>query len=441
MNPFLIYPVPSELPPKPRRLYARLDDLENLSTTQSEFLLGGVDADWFDASRSLVAGVQGPSRLEGVEKMPVFFLEFQSDPPQDPGQPLSWNGKYFFKTEEWVEIALEEGGTSRLYRNLYADPEPVTILNMLLVSSSTDDDLNAAHDLEEWEVSDGDLIAYLAARAKPSIENLAVYDVGQGSAIGLSDAFKKPIIYFDFGGGVRSHVGTRPHSVPDLCICSNPLMMLSHWDSDHWSSGPLVKASLALDWIAPFQSITSPHLAFAGDIRRAGGMLLVSKAGPGTSFSIGNVQLHRATGSSRNDGGFWLKVDPPSSGEPFFFPGDADYQYISSPPSPAAGMAATHHGADWGSKISPPSAGGGGATRVVFSFGIFSATRRNTYGHPTSRSITDHTAAGFSQLDTPLRAGGHSGNGTGHVHLDWAGSPVPTAPCGRTGCYQNLDQS
>jgi hypothetical protein len=148
MNPFLIYPIPAELPSRPRRLYARLDDLERLSATQSEFLLGGVVADWFDDSRSLVAGVREPSRLDGIEKMPVFFLEFQSGPPQDPGRPLSWIGKHFFKTEEWVEIALEEGGTARLYRNLYADPEPVTISNILYVSPPTDADLDAAHETD-----------------------------------------------------------------------------------------------------------------------------------------------------------------------------------------------------------------------------------------------------------------------------------------------------
>jgi hypothetical protein len=264
---------------------------------------------------------------------------------------------------------------------------------------------------------------------------------GKAAPMGLSDASKKPIVYFDFGGGVRSHVATRPHSVPDLCLCSDPLMMLSHWDSDHWSSGPLVTASLRLDWIAPFQSISSPHIVFAASIPSAGGTLLVSTAAPGVSFSLGNIRVRRATGGTRNDGGFWLKVDPPSSGEPFFFPGDADYQYISSPPSSVAGLPATHHGANWTSTTPPPAAGGGGATCVVFSFGIFSASRSNTYGHPTTRSISDHTAAGFSRLNTPLRSGGHSGNGTGHVYLDWAGTPVPTAPCGRPACYQNLDQS
>ena len=202
------------------------------------------------------------------------------------------------------------------------------------------------------------------------------------------------------------------------------------------SSGPLVTASLALDWIAPFQTITSPQLIFAASVRSAGGILLVSRATPGTSFSFGNVSFHRARGTTRNDSGFWLQVDPPSSGEPFFFPGDADYLHLRSAPSTAAGLAATHHGANWPSTTAPPGAGGAVLKQVVFSFGL-----GNSYGHPTSRSITDHTTAGFARIDTPLRSGGHSGNGTGHVYLNWAGGPIPSAPCGRISCYQNLDQS
>jgi hypothetical protein len=437
MNPFLIFPPPQILPKRPARIYARLDDL--VATTECgavwEFLLGGLDADWFDQSPAIAKLRQGP-RLEMLDVMPVFYLEFDA-PMRNPLRPLDWN-LLSFGWNDWVEVVLQDGGSARLYRNLYGDAEPVAIVDINAVPSHTADDLEEVHDLSEWEATHETITAKLSKLGASSIEALAVYDVGQGAANSGSPSSNKPAFYFDFGGGVRSHTATRPHSTPDFCLCADPLIMLSHWDSDHWSSGPLVAKSLTLDWVAPFQSVTSPHLVFAGSIPAAGGTLLVSKAAPGTSFSAGQAHIYRARGSTRNDSGFSLTVDPPASGEPFFFPGDADYQYVAGKPSTGAGLTATHHGGNWRSTIGPPSAGGGSGTRVVFSYGVFRSGRLNTYGHPTSRSTIDHAGAGFSRLDTALRTAPGS---TGHVHLDWAGAAIPTAPCGRAACYQNLDQA
>jgi hypothetical protein len=155
-----------------------------VNTGQFEYLLGGVDADWFDGSGASIVNVRGTLRLMGLEKMRVYFLAFDGGPPQYPWQPIGWNG-HFFKLEEWVEILLEEGATARLYRNLYADADPVSIADIRPVPPATAGNLQAAHSLEEWEVADDNLKTYLAGRAQPRIESIAVYDVGQGSANGL----------------------------------------------------------------------------------------------------------------------------------------------------------------------------------------------------------------------------------------------------------------
>lgn len=436
MNPFLIFPRPQLLPPRPARLYARLDDLVELVKASGwEFLFGGVDADWFDRQPALAA-LRGRPRLSMIDVMPTYYLEFDSG-FGDPLQVLPWStAKSLW--DDWVEIVLRDGTGARLYRNLYAEAEPIAIVDIKPVSDQLSDELDAVHDLSDWEGTDEAVQSTLSKLAAHSIESLAVYDVGQGAANSGSPSSNKPAFYFDFGGGVRSHTGTRPHATPDLCLCADPLIILSHWDSDHWSSGPLVTTSLTLDWIAPFQSVTTPHLTFAASITSAGGTLLVSKAAPGTRLSAGQVHLDRAGGSSRNDGGFVMSVDPPGAGDPFFFPGDADYQHTPTKPATCAGITATHHGADWRSTTAPSAASGRGADRVVFSYGIFGPGRTNSYGHPTSRSTTDHAGAGFNRLDTPLRTMPGS---TGHVHLDWAGAPIPAAPCGRRACYQNLDQA
>jgi beta-lactamase superfamily II metal-dependent hydrolase len=212
------------------------------------------------------------------------------------------------------------------------------------------------------------------------------------------------------------------------------LVILSHWDADHWSSAPLVSGALNLTFVAPYQVMTPPQITFAGTIT---GSLMISKATPGTILKFANVELHRANGpiSNRNDSGFFMVVQAPSSGDPFFFPGDADYSATGGMPATAAGMLATHHGGNWKSGVSPPAAATG-KQRVVYSFGS-----GNSYKHPTAASRSTHASASFSGLDTVLRPGGLSGNGTGHVYLDWSGASIPSAPCGNPDCYQNLDQS
>jgi hypothetical protein len=443
MNPFLVFPVPDELPIMPKRLYARVDDLvESGKTGMHRYRFGGVNADWFDTASVGVVGTRGPTRITALETMPVFFLELETISPLDDLK-FDWQGMSF-DIDEWLQIVLTPGDNSLIFRNLYVGGQPISISFVSRPPSTTTAALDEAHDLDEWVTGDDDVTTFLNGLPSPVIDRFAVYDVGQGGANGLSGTADKPLIYFDFGGGTATHTTTRPHSAPVFCLCADPLMLLSHWDADHWSSAPLVAASLSRDWIAPYQWITSPHIVFVGTIVSAGGTLRVSKAAPGTVFSFGNARLHRANGTakSRNDSGFFLVVHPSTSGEPFFFPADADYAHTVGMPSTAAGIVATHHGGNWKSTTAPSSAGGGGATRAAYSFGIFSAVKSNSYGHPTTRSVTDHTAAGFSTLDTPLRNGtGRSGNNTGHVYLDWAGAAVPTAPCGLAACYQNLDQS
>lgn len=438
MNPFLVFPTPDELPRRPDRVYAKVDDvMEDIIKGRNELLLGAVDADWFDRPDTGDLQGRGPMRLQAIDQIPIFFLEI--DLFGQTRTPWIVGSGDKVDEDQWMEILIAPSGDSRLYRNLFGPPEPVSILSAHVVSKQTSDALDEVHSLDEWKISDADLTAYIAGLKHPVIERLAVYDVGQGSANGFSESICIPRLYFDFGGGSRSHTKTRPHPVPQFCLSAPPLMVLSHWHDDHWSSGPIVTRSLSLTWIAPFQSVTSPHLAFAASILSSGGHLLVTSV---ASFSFGNARFHRAIGTSRNDSGYWVRVEPPGPGEPFFFPADAAYQHIGpQAPLTVQGITATHHGGDWRNPVLPPSAGGALQCRSVFSYGLFPGGNPNTYGHPTTRSVGDHINVGFSNLNTPLRAGGNSGNGTGHVHLDWAKSPVPSAPCGNSACYQNLDQA
>ncbi|WP_428411618.1 hypothetical protein [Pararhizobium sp.] len=428
MNPFLQYPPPERAARFPIRLYGRFEEAIDAAGNRTELLFGAIDANWFDTSgpqRDLVSA--GGIRIDTIEKLPVYLLEV--DVVGQSGPQWSLDSKYQFSEDDWLELHVNRSGGARLYPNLYGDPVNVTVTGVSPVSPAQRALLDLAHSLDEWTQSDEDVQTYLASLNFQAVAQCAVYDVGQGSAVGLSDSNNMPSAYFDFGGGTRRHTGTRPHSNPQFCLTKAPLIILSHWHDDHWSSGPLQVASLSLTWLAPHQHVTGPHLTIISAIKKASGRLIVTHL---KAFSLSNASFERATGKGTNNSGFWAKIDPPLDGQhPMLFSADASYHDLSSMPSVVDGMAVTHHGADWKHKTKPPGCSAS-TNRAVFSFGS-----PNFYGHPTGRSRTEH--GHFSSFDTVTRAGGASGNVSGHVKLDWAGTPPGSAPCGNKKCYQNLD--
>jgi hypothetical protein len=244
MNPFLVFPLPSVLPKRPNRIYAKLDDLVELAKGGVwEFLLGGLDADWFDSTPDL-AELDGQARLQMIDVMPVFYLEFEAS-LQYPLLPLAW-GTQHFGSDDWVEVRLQNGTTARLYRNLYGEAEPVEIAEIKGVPRGTASALDRVHDLSEWEATDERVRQKLSGLAAASSKNLAVYDVGQGAANSGSSSSNKPVFYFDFGvvfAPIRRHAPIR-HRIsvfartPSSCfhigtrIIGRPV----HSFRGHWSS-------------------------------------------------------------------------------------------------------------------------------------------------------------------------------------------------------------
>src|SRR4051812_13841877 len=109
MNPFLHYPFELEqLPPTPKRLYARIDDVVELEGSDfSRWRIGCVDADWFDDNRESVVATHLAERKAGLERIKVVFLEVEVK--TSPGFPqFSWAGR-LFDWEEWLVIVLEPG--------------------------------------------------------------------------------------------------------------------------------------------------------------------------------------------------------------------------------------------------------------------------------------------------------------------------------------------
>lgn len=102
---------------------------------------------------------------------------------------------------------------------------------------------------------------------------VGVYDVGQGNCNVLVGTGGRPLAFFDLG---YSTAGKRQPQPPlKLCLCSNPVVILSHWDQDHYQYYKQDARALSLTWITPEQAASPIAKTTKAKIRAAGGALYV----------------------------------------------------------------------------------------------------------------------------------------------------------------------
>ncbi|MFT4468828.1 hypothetical protein ACMX2H_02865 [Arthrobacter sulfonylureivorans] len=241
----------------------------------------------------------------------------------------------------------------------------------------------------------------------PTVEGVIVHDVGQGSANALFDSSGKAVVYFDVGRGGK---GTSAPVNLDLCDCSTPLVLLSHWDRDHWAAAKDGKQGLLKScWVVPSQKIAGTHAKFAALILQQGGSIFVVKRSskPGKDLPYGQrIYLKYGKGADRNNSGLTLTLTCAIScpSHTMFFPGDARYDMCEEPPHKVALLVASHHGADPGGTSNLPRPASGRRSRLVYSFGP-----KNGYKHPFKKALTAHGSQGW--------------NHTGWNHSKWNLSP------------------
>lgn len=428
-----------------KRVYMRLDHEEG-----GLLSFDAVSADFFDELPE-VRGVAGWSQFS--RKAPVFVVEItrsrfrnlirfsrhlgyyrpldQLFPPfvlvgdraQGPGTT-------------WFEASLDwSAGQGRIYYNLFQEARPVGLHGVRYLDPGKADSLDEAFTLDGLEKGEAPIDAELA-RIKGSIDWVSVYDVGQGNANGLCDQNEMPLLYYDLGGGVKKHAFTFPKGLTDFCYAADPIVVLSHWDWDHWSSGTRFPSASARKWIVPNQWLGAVHATFAAGLHAAGN-LLVWPAGT-ASLSSRQITIRKCTarGKARNNTGLAVEVSGPKGEAPILLPGDARYSAVPGAIQRTyTSIVASHHGADMKSNRVPRGWSLPGA-RIVYSFGA-----GNSFGHPANVTITRFNAAGWPHSsmcrETPaLRPC------LGHVGLCWtAGASLPGHSCVQTGCAVHLHQT
>jgi hypothetical protein len=456
----------------PKRIYAVLDQAEISENGEHLFMFGGLNADFFDERRADIEAQAAAGDFDSIfADLPLFLLEIKlslralsrlyvggaielKEDDQIPAEPFTGFELQLVIEElegRWIEFTLEDTGGSALgvlYRNLFGEPQPTAVSTASPPIGLALQALAQIDPLAGINSTDADIKKALAP-AGGTLEEIVIYDVGQGGACGLLSS-GRVAAYFDFGGGVAGHTRTFPGALTHFCFCntSKPPIILSHWDHDHWSSEGRDSRSHSTTWIAPRQpaggGTRAPHhSALASSIRKHGTLLIWPASLP--SLAVGQIRIRKCTGASRNASGLAVEVDPPKgyTGAPVLLPGDAGYDDIPGASSATfEGIACPHHG---GASNSPviPAKPAPFYSRLAYSYGS-----PNTYHHPLYATYTAHDRALWTDPRVPGKSApgfvrdtkDRTRKGVGHIGFNWGTTTAPSAaPCSGT-CQLDVQQ-
>ena len=385
------------------RVVARVEHSEQLEGYERKVFFGAVDAqllddlnwmwargqycpDWLNPSIPpheplVVAASLGDLREGGLERN--IFKEPECKLPGGRDTPD-------FDTGPWFELLIEsEGGIPvTLYPDLVGeDAVPAAISEWRHLDANESFVLDEHFSLKHLGTMDSNQIG-TALRRPEAATWATVFDVGQGSCAALRDDAGAVLVYVDLGGGVMANAKTFPHKLRTFCFGSEPLIVLSHWDWDHYSSARRDPWAYQQHWLVPYQEDLGPvAIRHAADILAHGGQVQVWPAtfcGDTERFGI-----HQCNGTSRNDSGLAVTFNL-GGGARALFPGDADYSYLPEQAGKAARcLVVTHHGAEMRTQQAPRADALPGS-RLVYSYGA-----GNQWEHPRTAAFEAHQAAGW----------------------------------------------
>lgn len=399
--------------------FARLDHFEPAdlgNTNEAVFSFDAIDADWLSTRfmqvlfpgattkmvQSRMAGAwkalfsNGSSgTLDFFDEIPVYNIEItvqRGDAFWDVVIPM-------IDVEDWIEIRLSDLGSFSVdvYGSLLADPVHPHLQAISSAPTNVSQLLSAIFDVDHWpDATDHEVDAVLTTSSP--LKTLAMYDVGQGSAIGLMDHANTVNLYFDVGAGCYGNKRTRPSPLR-FCWRGSPSIVLSHWDSDHWAGASSDKASRGHTWLAPRQSGLGPrHHLFAKRILTFGGKLRIwsAKKAAKRTVSTGvhqNLSIVKCSGKDMNGSGIAMIIDDASTNSSWLLTGDAGYGEIGLAPAfPVSAVIVPHHGADMTSKGGVPPSKASAYARLLYSFGPDNKHGTSSISHPTSAAVSQHSA-------------------------------------------------
>lgn len=272
----------------------------------------------------------------------------------------------------------------------------------------------------------------------PVPDFVGVFDIGTGNLHAVFDTDGRPFIYSDLGGGALGSAFTFPGHLR-LCTSRPPLILLSHFDQDHWRSAVAAGVGIGAaaigigaaaihpqaalcPWLVPTQPRAGVQTAFFNSLVAAVAHVHQRPGHThGTHLTIGGrVTIFRCTGAGSNHSGLALVLHAAAGAAGrMLLPGDAHFAHI---PHGAGGnidaIIATHHGAD---PLAVPAAAAVAGNPVAYSYGW-----GNAYGFPRLAAGVAYVGANYPdgrRMDTAGAEGAADISGPrGNVALCWPGA-------------------
>ena len=102
-----------------------------------------------------------------------------------------------------------------------------------------------------------------------AISGVRIHDVGQGDGISVLDSACRAFVQIDYGGWAGHPFHPKVAVDTRMPLSDANLLMLTHWDQDHWCSAPRGTQAVQSRWLVPRQttsptavqfSLTVPHM-------------------------------------------------------------------------------------------------------------------------------------------------------------------------------------
>lgn len=327
---------------------------------------------------------------------------------------------------DWYRLRTntqQRGLPADLFPDENAEANPIFIEELIPLPPETADALNRLTSIDDVEDAEVDVIdTELRHNAGWNPEFIAVYNVGQGNSNAICNDQGSPLLYFDLGGGCYKNKGTYPSTL-NFCMTYRPIIILSHWDTDHYESAKRNTAYQNGTWIVPRQRFGPAHQKFFLQLNSAGKALIWPATLGSRSFQWGTIKrcTHPDPKKKNHSGLAMIASLSPVSNTiaEVLLPADAAYTYIPGHGT-CDGLVATHHGAEFDA-LNAPVPGAKGRNAIAYSFGA-----GNSYGHPRAPAVTAHRHS--NRKDTT----------GGHIAL--TDGTIPTLPCG-SGCNLGIVQN
>ncbi|QSX74002.1 hypothetical protein HIV01_012320 [Lysobacter arenosi] len=258
------------------------------------------------------------------------------------------------------------------------------------------------------------------------VTGVRVYDVGQGDAVALLDQDEAPFLQIDYGGRQGNPFAVRGAQRIDKTMPVRPgsLLVLTHWDEDHWFSARRGGAARQATWLVPRQ-LTSPRaVMFSADLdeiycvpEKWVGNAKCFVASNGDAFwweKIGSAPRPPASHEDCNLTGLACSIVRAEDKSVILLPGDAPlhavghYKQYLGGAHLLRGLVAFHHGSksDW-NRTTRHLLRGFAARSPTFDI-AFSCANPNPYNHPHIRNYLEAAPRATAHVTANLRSVGRS---------------------------------